>query len=405
MSTPESTYSLLVRNASLGWLASAFVARLPYSMLTLTLVLFGQELTGSFALAGLLVAAFSLGGALGAPVVGLLADRFGRRRALLAMTAAAAVSIAALVSLAWVAVPVFVQAVVSGLVGATNGQVGAMARAGWSAVFAGEPDGRRKIEVAMSYETVADEVSFVAGPILGATLAAAVSPVFAVGVAWVLLVVAQTFFAFRLPAVRTLAGGITRGRIPARMVAWLVLSSVVGAVFGTTQTGIAALFQDTPDEVWTGLVYGAMGVGSAVSGLFAHRLLRRWSLPVRVMGAGALMVVFGLGLAATGVPLLLAVACFSLGLCVAPLLIAASTGTERLADPGNTLVLTLLSTALMVGVGSGASAAGWVIEEWGAQAALAMPAVLGVAAALTGVLARASRADAHGVRPTLTTAA
>ena len=94
MSTPESTYSLLVRNASLGWLASAFVARLPYSMLTLTLVLFGQELTGSFALAGLLVAAFSLGGALGAPVVGLLADRFGRRRALLAMTAAAAVSIA-----------------------------------------------------------------------------------------------------------------------------------------------------------------------------------------------------------------------------------------------------------------------------------------------------------------------
>ena len=75
--------------------------------------------------------------------------------------------------------------------------------------------------------------------------------------------------------------------------------------------------------------YGAMGVGSAVSGLFAHRLLRRWSLPVRVMGAGALMVVFGLGLAATGVPLLLAVACFSIGLCVAPLLIAASTGTER----------------------------------------------------------------------------
>ena len=58
-------------------------------------------------------------------------------------------------------------------------------------------------------------------------MAAAVSPVFAVGVAWVLLVVAQTFFAFRLPAVRALAGGITRGRIPRRMVAWLALSFVV----------------------------------------------------------------------------------------------------------------------------------------------------------------------------------
>lgn len=398
MSAPDSTYSLLVRNAGLGWLASAFVARLPYSMLTLTLVLFGQELTGSFALAGLLVAAFSLGGALGAPAVGLLADRFGRRRALLTMTAAAAVSIAALAALAWVPAPLFVQVLVSGLVGATNGQVGAMARAGWSAAFAGEADGRRKIEVAMSYETVADEVSFVAGPILGATLAAAVSPVFAIAVAWVLLVCAQTVFAFKLPSVRTLAGGITRGRVPARMVAWLALSFVVGAVFGTTQTGIAALFQDTPNEVWTGLVYGAMGVGSAVSGLFAHRLLRRWSLPVRVMGAGVLMVVFGAGLSFTEQPAVLAVACFTLGLCVAPLLIAASTGTERLADPGNTLVLTLLSTALMVGVGSGASAAGWVIEALGAPAALAMPAVLGVAAALTGLLARATRADAKGVR-------
>ncbi|MDO5534009.1 MAG: MFS transporter [Propionibacteriaceae bacterium] len=402
---PETTYSLLVRNASLSWLASAFVARLPYSMLTLTLVLFGQELTGSFALAGLLVAAFSLGGALGAPVVGLLADRFGRRRALLVLTAAGAVSMAALAALAWVPVPLAVQVLVSGLVGATNGQVGAMARAGWSAAFAGQPDGRRKIEVAMSYETVADEVSFVAGPILGATLAAAVTPVFAVGVAWALLVIAQTTFAFKLPAARTLAGGITRGRVPARMAAWLLLSFVVGAVFGTTQTGLAALFQDTPNEVWTGLVYGAMGVGSAVSGLFAHRVLGRWSLPVRVVGAGVGMALFGLGLALTQQPLILGLACFTLGLCVAPLLIAASTGTERLAEPGNTLVLTLLATALMVGVGSGASVAGWVIEAFGAPAALAMPTALGVVAALSGVLARLTRADAHGVRQAVTTAA
>ena len=399
MTLPETPYSLLVRSTGLSWIASAFVARLPYSMLTLTLVLFGQNLTGSFALAGLLVAAFSLGGALGAPGVGLLADRHGRRRALLVMTTVGAVALAALAALAFVPAPRAVQGLVAGLVGASNGQVGAMARAGWSAAFAGDPDGRRKIEVAMSYETVADEVSFVAGPIIGATLAAAVSPVFAVGVAWVLLVIAQTVFAFQLPAARTLAGGITRGRIPARMVAWLVLSFVVGAVFGTTQTGIAALFQDTPHEVWTGLVYGAMGVGSAVSGLFAHHVLRRWTLPVRVMGAGVLMALFGLGLAATQLPLVLAAFCFSLGLCVAPLLIAASTGTERLADPGNTLVLTLLSTALMVGVGSGASAAGWVIEALGAPAALAMPAVLGVAAALAGVVAHVTRADAHGERP------
>lgn len=387
-----------MRRAGPSWIASAFVARLPYAMLPLTMVLFGRALTGSFALAGLLMAAYSLGGASGAPIVGLLADRFGRRRALLALTAAAAVSIAALAALAFVPAPLAVQVLVSAVVGACNGQVGAMARAGWSAALDEEPQGFHQVEVAMSYETVADEVSFVAGPILGATLAASLSPVFALGVAWVLLVVAQTAFAFQLPAARTTAGGRPHGRVPGRIAAWLAVSFVVGAVFGTTQTGLAALLQGTPDEVWTGVVYGAMGVGSALSGAFAHRLLRRWSLPVRVVGSGLVLAVLAAGLALTDRPWALALACFGIGLCVAPLLIAASTGTERLAEAGNTLVLTLLSTASMVGVGGGASAAGWLIDSLGASAALVAPSVLGVAAALAGILARVTRADVRALR-------
>lgn len=396
--TPSSPYSLLVRTAGPGYLASAFAARLPYAMLPLTLVLYGRELTGSFALAGLIVAVFSLGGALGAPVVGLLADRYGRRGALLVLTVVCAVVFAGLLSLAFWPAPLFVQAGLAGLVGAANGQIGSMARAGWSAGFADTPDGPRSIEVAMGYETVADEVSFVAGPILGATLAALVSPVFALAVAWLLLLAAQTAFALRLPSTRTLAGGLTRGRVPARMVAWLLLAFVVGAVFGTTQTGIAGLFQTTGQDVLTGVVYAAMGVGSAVSGLCAHVVLGRWSLPVRVMGCGVVLAIVASGLALTGVPWLLALACFASGLCLAPLLIAASTATERLAEPGNTLVLTLLSTGVTVGVGTGASVAGLLIEGFGPSAALAVPAALGVAAALTGVLAKVTRADA--LRPT-----
>lgn len=393
MNWRPSPYSLLVRTAGLGYLVSAFAARLPSAMLPLTLVLFGRELTGSFALAGVIVAVFSLGGALGAPVVGLLADRYGRRRALLALTVVLGVVFAGLLSLAFWPAPLVVQAGLAGLVGAANGQVGSLARAGWSAAFADDADGPRKIEVAMGYETVADEVSFVAGPILGATLAALVSPVVALAVAWVLVLVAQTLFALQLPADRAPSGGLTRGRVPARMAAWLILAFVVGSVFGVTQTGIAGLFQGTGNEVLTGVVYASMGVGSAVSGLCAHAVLRRWSLPVRVVGCGLVLAVVASGLALTSLPWLLALSCFASGLCLAPLLIAASTGTERLAEPGNTLVLTLLSTGVVVGVGTGASVAGLLIEAFGASVALAVPAALGMAAALTGLLVRVTAAD------------
>ena len=389
---------LLTGAVGLPWLAAAFAARLPVAMLPLAVLLHGQHLTGSFAAAGLMLAAMSLGGALGAPLVGALADRWGPRRTVTVMTVAGTVAITALASFAFMPpVPVAALVAVALLVGAGNAQVGAIARSRWSARFATAPHGARKVEVAMGYETVVDEVSFVVGPVIGATLATVVSPVAAILAALVVLVVAQGTFAALLGARASSLGRRARGPLSPRLAVWVALSFLVGGVFGTVQTGLTASLAGTEHAPLTGVVYAFVGLGSAVSGMLTH-LLHRWPLPRRVVVFGLALAVLAAGLVGAGHLALLVVACAGIGLCVAPLLVSAFTGAERLASAGNTLALTLLSAANVAGVGAGAAASGFVVDGFGAGAALALPIGLGVACALTGVVAALVRADAPAAR-------
>ena len=386
-------FPLLSDAAGLPYLVASFAARLPAAMLPLAVLLHGQQLTGSFAVAGLMLAAMSLGAALGAPLVGALADRWGPRRTVATMTVVAALTISALASFAWLpALPVAVLVGTALLVGASNAQVGAIARSGWSTRFSSQPHATRKVEVAMGYETVVDEVSFVVGPVIGATLATVVSPVAAIVAALAVLVVAQLAFAARLATPTATTGRRPRGPVSPRLAVWVALSFLVGGVFGTVQTGLTASLTGTDHAPLTGVVYAFVGLGSAISGMLTH-LLHRWPLPRRAIVFGLLLAVAAAGLLGAGHLALLMAACVGIGLCVAPLLVAAFTAAERLASSGNTLAVTLLSGANAAGVGAGAAAAGLVIDAVGVTAALGLPVLLGVACALVGLVARLVRAD------------
>src|ERR1700749_4929296 len=63
-------------------LATALIARLPQGMTSLGILLLIRAHTGSYAAAGIAVGAYDFATAAGAPLVGRLVDRFGRRRVL-----------------------------------------------------------------------------------------------------------------------------------------------------------------------------------------------------------------------------------------------------------------------------------------------------------------------------------
>src|SRR3954452_986821 len=63
-------------------IAFSFAGRLPIGILSLALVLFMRDQTGSFATAGAVAAAFAFSGGIFAPIQGRLVDRLGQTRVL-----------------------------------------------------------------------------------------------------------------------------------------------------------------------------------------------------------------------------------------------------------------------------------------------------------------------------------
>src|SRR3954469_8762189 len=82
-------------------IVAALVARLPIGIDSIAIVLFLRERTGSYAAAGIVSAAFALGGGAGAPLAGPLVDRFGHRAVVVPMSTVPAGGVALVVGLAF----------------------------------------------------------------------------------------------------------------------------------------------------------------------------------------------------------------------------------------------------------------------------------------------------------------
>lgn len=371
-------FQALLQTVDRRFLLFDTTARLPAAMFPLGMLLYVAASSGSYASAGLAVGALSVGGALGGPVVGVAADRIGQRPVAVAATVVQVGALAAFL----VADDLSVLLGLAALTGFANPQVGAMARSRWAVLSRTRARRHSLVAHAMAFEGAVDEASFVVGPVLVATLAGVVDPRAGLLTALVIAAVAQSGFALHSSALpgHPPPTGRRPGRVEVAHLSWLLLALTgVGVVFGISQTGVAALMDRDGTQELTGLVYAAMGVGSAVTGLLTPRLPARWSLVHRIVLSGLGLVGAGVLMSwATG-PASLAAACLATGVALAPALISAYAAAERATPPGRgTTVMTALSTANVVGVAIGAGVAGQVIERAGIGVALLLVAAAGL---------------------------
>ena len=388
----RTTYRSLARAVDRRFLALGMAVRLPTAMLPLGILLYVADATGSFASGGLAVAALSIGGGIGGPAVGALADRFGQRPVLLASTAVQVLGIAAFLLLGDTLAPAMLLAA---LVGLANPQGGAMARARWSVVARRRSDRLPFTATAMAYEGAVDEASVVVGPVLVSTVAGLTAPYVGLGLALVLALIGQTGFALHpssLPGRGRVAAApdAPRAALPVAHLAFLLLAmAAVGLVFGASQTGVAARMAESGHDGLTGPVYALMGVGSAVAGLLTTRLPARLALADRIAAGGALLVLGGVVVALAGPPPLLGLACLFLGLALAPALVSAYALAERAAPDGwGTTTMTALATANVVGVAAGAAVTGQLVDRVSPGAGLLVVSVAGVGVLAGGLGAR-----------------
>ena len=135
-----------------------------------------------------------------------------------------------------------------------------------------------------------------------------------------------------------------------------------------------------------------MGIGSAVTGLLTTRLPRRFSLELRIVTAGALLVGAGAVVAAVAAPVPLALGDLLLGIALAPAMVSSYALADRVTPHGRgTTMMTALATANVVGVAAGSAVAGVLVDGSGPAAALLLDCVAGVLVLLAGLGALRAR--------------
>lgn len=401
MTGPQGTPALkpqtLRGEVGIGYFPIAFIARIPFAMMVVGVMTLVVSARGSMSLGGMTSAFVGLGAATVGPFHGMFADRLGQRGVLLA---AAAANSAALLFIAWAAYADVANGVVLAaayLCGATGPQVLPMTRSRLVAIIRTRfPQGEqlRVMRGTLAYESAADEVVFVFGPVVVGVLATTMSPRAPIIGAAILTAIFVVAFALHSSARAVLPKrqGDGLDQAPARelgslrlIVAYLAALGA-GAFFGTTLTSLTAFLDDIGQPERAGLLYGVLGIGSAILALATATLPATFSMRLRllcfvsVIAVGAVL----LAQAETTTDLVWALAIGGLG--IGPFLVTMFTlATDRSPSGRSSTTMSIVQASVTVGQSGAAAIVGAIAENGSTETALRTPLIAVAIMAVAGV--------------------
>lgn len=363
--------------------AASVIGRLPIGITGLSILLLAQQATGSFTESGTMTAAYIVGLASIAPLLGRLIDRSGPRRVL---TTCAVVFPAALCA--------FVLAMHIAPSGALNFALAFVAGASFPPItvcmrtfFRQRLRDESLLGAAYSLESVLIELIFIAGPMLVALLVALASPEAAVLLAAFCAAVGTALF-LRSPALanwRMNPGAVTSLLGPLADRGFAALLAVVlgyATAFGLVEIGVTAFASETGRPALAGILLALMSAGSALGGLaygsrsWGPPLARQFAIALGLMGIGIAL------LAPTTNIWLFALLSVVAGLVMAPALTIQSMLVAKTASPHHaTEAFTWSFTGLLTGVGLGMAFGGWLIERWGWSTTFAAASIAALSSA------------------------
>ena len=391
----------LARPGALRFSAAGFIGRLQISMFGLGTVLLISSFTGRYGLAGLVSATGAAAYALVSPVIARLADQYGQRVVLRPLMLVFGAATAGLIAGAQARAPAGALVVSSALAGAATPQVGSMVRARWSALLGGPdappgPGQPALLHTAFSLESVAEEVIFVAGPVLVTLLATEVYPAAGLAVAAATCLVGTLWLAAQRatePPVEvpvTGRGGEAEpprargGLRPARGLITLVpVFLFFGAMLSAIDLATVDFAASHGHKPLAGLILGGYALGSAGGGLWygskAWRSSLRRRFAITVIAAAVGPATFWVMPDLVALALVMVVS----GLVLSPLLITGFSLVEQQAAPRRlTESMAWLTSAISVGTAIGSAAAGQIIDVGGARGGYLFAAACGAGAAL-----------------------
>jgi len=394
-------------------IADAF-ARLPQGMVSLTLLLVAAE-HASMAVAGLVVAGYTLGQAVTGPVRGRLADRYGLAKVAACCSLGYALALLALLAAAITRAPAGLLIGVATTAGLVNPPLSPGMRSLWSARA-----GARFAQAAFALDAAVFDLSYITGPVLAGALATGLAPAAALGLMLALTGAAVAIIG-RQPRDRPAVHPPQRRswpRFPLRSAGLgrlLLIGALVNAALSATEVALTgyvryhhALWAAGPllAGVSAGSILGSLLLGAQTPG--AQTSGARTS-PGRLPGllacyAGSLAALTAAGLC----PPLLAVAAPLAGLFLGPVLATLFRGAAAAAPGGSgTETQAWLNSIMNGGAAAGAAAAGTLLSGpvlGGAGAsrpilALALACALALGAAVSAAVGAARTLAGHAPGP------
>jgi predicted MFS family arabinose efflux permease len=373
-------------------------ARLPQGMVSITVLLVAAE-HASMAVAGLVVAGYTLGQAVTGPARGRLADRHGLTKVAACCSLGYALALLALLAGAITRAPAGLLIGAATAAGLVNPPLSPGMRSLWSARA-----GARFAQAAFALDAAVFDLAYITGPVLAGTLATGLAPTAALGLMLALTGAAVVIIG-RQPRDRPADHPPERRsqpRFPLRSACLgrlLLTGALVNAALSATEVALTgymryhhALWAAGPllAEVSAGSILGSLLLGARASPGRLPRLLACY--------AGGLAVLTAAGL----YPPLPAVAAPLAGLFLGPVLATLFSGAAAAAPSGSgTETQAWLNSIMNGGAAAGAAATGEVLGGAGPgrpilALALAFALALGAAASAAIGGPRAIRGHAPG---------
>ncbi len=369
-----------------GFAAAGFLARLPLAMVTMGIVAMLSQTHGEYWLAGAVSATFALTNAFLSPQISRLVDRHGQSRILIPVTALSVGAFAALLLATYYQWPLWTL-FASAALAAVMPSMPAMVRARWSELYRDTP----QLSTAFAFESVADELVYMAGSILSVGLSVTLFPQAGPLASTIFLAVGTMLFVMQRstePPVRPVEAGGGRSAIRLPSVQILTFTLVaIGAIFGTAEVTVIAFTRELGQSAAASFVLAGYAAGSLIVGLVFGAL--RLKMPL------ALQFVVSIAIAAaTTLPLLfvpniavLALLLFISGVSISPTFITSFGLIERHV-PASKLTegITWAMTGIGIGMAIGSFVSGWVIDLYGADDGFWVSVAAGGVALATALL-------------------
>lgn len=387
-----SSYASLLKTPGVARIISAqLAARFPNGMLSLAFLLHIESVTGSYGSAGLVLAATSVGQAVAGPLTSRWMGVWGMRRVL---TLTLVVSASGIAAIALVSMSVGWYMTVGLVAGLATPPIQSAVRTIYPKMV-----NSRQLTPLFSLDASAQEIIWVAGPVITTFLALQISTVTAILVALAFLVGGGVWFILspevgrvRIPRSKRRLGKVL-GKRPV-LLATITGFLLVGAC-ASLEVGVVSAFGEDGSEA--GLVLAILAVGSLAGGLaLGHIPIGPWAMARRMF-----VVFVGMAIALVSLDFWwLAFALLLAGIGIAPALavmFAIVSASVKFSDTAE--AYGWVGTGQLIGAAIGSAIAGFLIDANGALGGFYVAAAFALTGFIFPVVFRSWHPDLRGRDP------